>query len=246
MSKEHIIQFQAGQYRLTGTLHLPENPKPAVIIGCHGLQADRHSPKQIALARACSEVGMAYFRFDHRGCGYSQGDFSKVTSLDARCEDLFQAIDTLGRRDDLGPLIGLFGSSFGGTTVLKVASRHPVPALITYAAPMESRTIRDAAMKKEDLPPVFEHAPDFDISSCLSKVSHILVVHGRNDERVPVEHAEIIYQHANAPKDLIIQAGGDHRMSDPNHQRDFTRRFIQWFQNVPSRMVTKPNVNQER
>lgn len=228
MSKERIIQFEAGGFTLTGTLHLPERPKPSVVIGCHGLQANRNSPKQIALAKACNLAEMAYFRFDHRGCGDSQGDFAEVTNLHARCEDLRRAMQTLNQSAELGPLIGLFGSSFGGTTVLKAASEHPVPAVITYAAPVESRTIHKASIDDRHLPATFEQALTFDITECLEKISNILVVHGRNDEIVPVGHAEIIYRHANSPKDLIIQDGGDHRMSDPVHQQQFESRFIQW------------------
>lgn len=228
MSKERIIQFEAGGFKLTGTLHLPENSMPSVVIGCHGLQANRHSPKQIALAKACNHAGMAYFRFDHRGCGDSQGDFAEVTSLDARCEDLRRAMQALDQLAELGPVISLFGSSFGGTTVLKTASENPVPALITYAAPVESRTIHKASIDGHNLPATFEQALTFDITEHLEKISNILVIHGRNDEIVPVSHAEIIYRHADRPKDLIIQDGGDHRMSDPVHQQQFESRFLQW------------------
>ncbi|MBR9980379.1 MAG: damage-inducible protein CinA, partial [Desulfatitalea sp.] len=56
-------------HRLTGTLHLPDVERPPVVIGCHGLLADRRSPKQIALASALGRLGIAYLRFDHRGCG---------------------------------------------------------------------------------------------------------------------------------------------------------------------------------
>jgi alpha-beta hydrolase superfamily lysophospholipase len=232
MPKERTIHFEADGFRLTGTLHLPENHTPPVMIGCHGLEANRHSPKQIELARACNNAQMAYFRFDHRGCGDSQGDFARVTRLDARCADLHQAMKTLDRRDDLGPVIGLFGSSFGGAVVLKTASEKPVPALITFAAPVESRTLHKAGIDDGHLPAALEQALAFDITHCLENISNILVVHGREDTIVPVEHADIIYRHAKAPKDLILQDGGDHCMSDPVHQRQFTKRAVQWIERL--------------
>lgn len=76
------IQFAADGFRLKGTLHLPAADNPPVVIGCHGLLSDRSSPKQIALAEACNALGLAFFRFDHRGCGESTGRLEAVTSLE--------------------------------------------------------------------------------------------------------------------------------------------------------------------
>ncbi len=87
-SKLKAISFHSDGLILKGTLHLPTVDHPPVVIGSHGLYSNQDSPKQIALARACNTLGMAYFRFDHRGCGSSQGEFDPVTSLAARCTDL--------------------------------------------------------------------------------------------------------------------------------------------------------------
>jgi pimeloyl-ACP methyl ester carboxylesterase len=224
------LTFSSNGYRLAGTLHLPDQPHPPFIIGCHGLLADRSSPKQIALAQACNRVGIAYFRFDHRGCGDSQGDFNIVTNLSARCRDLDQALMTLKQRPDLGPLLGLFGSSFGGTVIINLAAEQPVPALVTFAAPIESGSIRRSAVNIEDETDTLGKALTFSIADKLGSISNILVGHGQNDEIVPLEHARRIHDLAQAPKKLIIQEGGDHRMSDPRHQHTFAEQFVVWFQ----------------
>jgi alpha-beta hydrolase superfamily lysophospholipase len=96
------IAFLSDDLLLQGTLHLPAAPRPPLVIGCHGLHSNKDSPKQIALARACNRLGLAYFRFDHRGCGRSQGEFEKVTSLSARCRDLRNALDTVRNRAEIG------------------------------------------------------------------------------------------------------------------------------------------------
>jgi predicted acyl esterase len=82
------ITFLSDGFKLYGTLHLPPAERPPVVIGSHGLLSSSSSPKQIALARACTAAGIAYFRFDHRGRGKSEGVFKEVTSLKARCTDL--------------------------------------------------------------------------------------------------------------------------------------------------------------
>jgi alpha-beta hydrolase superfamily lysophospholipase len=232
MPREQTICFDADGYRLTGTLHLPDGPKPPVVIGCHGLLANRHSPKQICLASACNQKGLAYFRFDHRGCGDSQGDFQNVTTLTARRQDLYHAIRTMQHHSEIGSLAALFGSSFGGTVVLAYAAIHPAPRLITYAAPINSTEIHHLHIKDNSgRPPsqnLLSDALAFDIAQDIGTVDSILVVHSQNDETVPVKHAHQIYETVNTPKELLIFKGGDHRMSDSALQYQFEEKFIQW------------------
>ena len=232
MPTEHTIYFDADGYRLSGTLHLPDRPNPPVIIGCHGLLANRHSPKQISLASACNQKGLAYFRFDHRGCGDSQGEFSKVTTLAARRQDLYHAVQTMQHQSQVGAITALFGSSFGGTVVLAHAAKHPSPALITYAAPINSTAIHhDNIRDNNGQSPSAALLTDpltFDITSDLKASKNILVAHSRNDETVPVEHAYQIYETAKDPKKKLIFEGGDHRMSNPTHQKHFEKIFVEW------------------
>ncbi len=232
MPAEHTIYFDADGYRLTGTLHLPDRPNPPVIIGCHGLLANRHSPKQISLASACNQKGLAYFRFDHRGCGDSQGEFNKVTTLAARRQDLYHAVQTMQHQSQVGAITALFGSSFGGTVVLAHAAKHPSPALITYAAPINSTAIHHDNIRDNNgqspSAALLTDALTFDITSDLKAAKNILVAHSRNDETVPVEHAYQIYETAKDPKKKLIFEGGDHRMSNPTHQKHFEKIFVEW------------------
>jgi alpha-beta hydrolase superfamily lysophospholipase len=224
--------FEVNGYKLAGTLHLPDTPKPPVVIGCHGLFANRNSPKQVSLAQACNAQGIAYLRFDHRGCGESQGVFNEVTSLPARCDDLHQAIGLMRRHSLVGGLVALFGSSFGGTVVLAYAAQHQIPAVITYAAPLNSSTIRHTNIRDDQdnrpHPSLLTEALAFDISPGLKAVSNILIVHGQDDEIVPVDHALQIHANVSPPKVLHIFSGGDHRMSNPQHQQQFETQVIHW------------------
>ena len=137
---EMQVDFTADRFNLRGTLHLPEVPSPPVVIGCHGLLSDRSSPKQIALAEACNALGLAFFRFDHRGCGESAGRLEAVTSLEGRASDLLHAIRLLESRPGLGKRIGLFGSSMGGAVCLRVAGERQVAAVVTFAAPVRTES----------------------------------------------------------------------------------------------------------
>jgi uncharacterized protein len=227
------LTFKADGYQLVGSLHLPDAPNPPVIIGCHGLLADRHSPKQTRLAEVCNVHHIAYFRFDHRGCGESQGRFAKVTSLEARCRDLYHAIQRIESHPQTGSLLGLFGSSFGGAVALATAARRPIPALVTFAAPIHSLANLPDAL--QELSVYAQEEPDFaqnlafDLHPLLPAIANLLIIHGDADEVVPVDHAHRLYQSVQNPKALRIQPNGDHRMSNPEHQNQFAQNFINWF-----------------
>jgi len=244
------IQFAADGFLLRGTLHLPVADNPPVVIGCHGLLSDRRSPKQIALAEACNALGLAFFRFDHRGCGESAGRLEAVTSLEGRASDLLHAIRLLESRPGLGKRIGLFGSSMGGAVCLRVASARQVAAVVTFAAPVRSLPLTrpgrepDASPEGRRISSVLREA--FELGSTLGRVRNILVVHGEADDLVPLSHAHEIFDHAGEPKRLLVQKGGDHLMSDATHQAEFIREASLWLSNglkhVRPRTISRPRI----
>jgi alpha-beta hydrolase superfamily lysophospholipase len=226
------LGFFCDGYRIEGHLHLPSRKKPPVVIGSHGLFATQDSPKQLALAHACNLLGMAFFRFDHRGCGQSEGGPSEQISFEARCHDLFKACETMKKRDDTGDAIAVFGSSLGGAAACRVSAIIQPNALVTFAAPVNSKCIFDS-MQQHPMPIkdplfIFERL-FFDIENCLSDIRNVLVIHGENDEVVPVSEAHKIYRIAGNPKKLIIQKNGDHRMSSKAHQDEFVHIVAKWF-----------------
>jgi len=229
------ITFSSNGFILKGTLHLPAAEYPPVVIGSHGLFSNGSSPKQIALAKQCNAFGIAFFRFDHRGCGQSQGVFQNVTSVEARCNDMFSAIKIIQNRKDTGNRIGLFGSSMGGTVCISVFAKSDVYSIVTCAAPVRSNSIIKTLEKSHNSntpnPTFYKRYLDSDISDKLSSIHHILIFHGDSDALVPPLNAREIYEKAGDPKKLIIQKDGDHRMSNKTHQENFVRESALWFKN---------------
>jgi len=227
------ISFFSDGFKLKGYLHLPSAHRPPVVIGCHGLYSSSSSPKQIALADQCNRLGIAYFRFDHRGCGGSEGKFEKVTSLEARCRDLADAVAVITATSDTADRFGLFGSSMGGTVCLSVAGELGANAVVTFAAPIGSRILENGRpmLESSDTPEIFLDAQKrrFDITDRLPAIGNILIFHGEADDVVPFSHAEKIYRLVQQPKKLIKQKQGDHPMSNKAHQNVFIREASLWF-----------------
>jgi alpha-beta hydrolase superfamily lysophospholipase len=223
----------ADGFTLVGTLHLPDELPAPLVVGCHGLLSDRRSPKQVALAEACGRTGIAYFRFDHRGCGDSSGELEHDTSLDTRCRDLLGAIDHLAGRPEVAQPFGLFGSSMGGAVCLRTAAGRAVGPLVTFAAPARSGPLHDAAAAPgvpRDLKRMAAALGEpFDLAPDLPKIRRLLIFHGEEDRVVPVAHAREIHVAVGEPKRLVLQPEGDHLMSDPLHQQDFMRASLSWF-----------------
>ena len=227
------ISFFSDGFKLKGYLHLPTADRPPLVIGSHGLYSSSNSPKQFALADQCNRLGIAYFRFDHRGCGSSEGNFEEVTSLEARCRDLIDAVKVITADRDISVRFGLFGSSMGGSVCLSVAGDLGAHTLVTFAAPIRSRILEngDPMSQISKSPGIFLDARKrrFDITDKLPGIRNILIFHGEADDVVPISHGEEIYNFTKQPKKLIKQKQGDHPMSNLAHQKDFIREASLWF-----------------
>ena len=82
---EQFAQFSVDQQRLYGMLHSPDTPAPATgwpsVVVLHGFTGNRIEGHRnfVLLARKLAARGVACLRFDFRGSGESQGDFSEMT-----------------------------------------------------------------------------------------------------------------------------------------------------------------------
>ena len=108
----------------------------------------------------------------------------------------------------------------GGAVCLSVHGIAGAAALVTFASPLHSR-FPYAANHPQKL--------SFDITNTIKGVSNIHIFHGEKDEIVPLSHARVLHAQASEPKRLTVQLGGDHRMSDPGHQKAFIRDSVGWF-----------------
>ncbi len=231
MQKE--IYFDSDTFRLHGTLHLPDAEKPPVVIGSHGLLSTGDSPKQIALAEKCNRNRIAYFRYDHRGCGKSTGDFATATSFDGRCRDLLNAAGVIRNLPETGNQLALFGSSFGGAVSLAMAPSLDISSIVTVAAPLCRDWIQEPYVNDPANTPLLETLNKeklfFDIRNHLSEIRRLLIFHGDKDSIVPFENALELEKNATAPKVLIRQKTGDHPMSNEIHQKEFMQLAVDWF-----------------
>ena len=241
-----VIRSQ-GQI-IFGNFSLPRERAPCVILS-HGLESSKDSDKWLLLSSQLCDAGFASLRFNYRGCGEgeekSEGEFED-TSLAGRISDYRAAIDYLQTVRIDTKRLGAIGSSFGGMVALAAKDKR-IKAMVTLATPYLLPSPSEDAL---------EHAKDqgylelnsgrrlrlgfyqdlrrYNILTEIKKIRcPLLIIHGGKDEIVPVEHAHVLYRHANEPKRLEIIDGANHVFDNPKHLDIVVRLSLEWFKTYP-------------
>ncbi|NNN22139.1 MAG: alpha/beta fold hydrolase [Acidimicrobiales bacterium] len=140
------IEFNVNGERIAAWFYYPDGPKPyKAMVLAHGLGATKEcSLDQYALR--FQEAGYAVLVFDYRGFGDSgvkDKKLAQLISVRRQLQDWRGAIDYLRTRNDIDHSnIGIWGTSFSGGHVLKIASQDPrikvvisqIPNVDTFAS----------------------------------------------------------------------------------------------------------------
>ena len=135
-----------GRIKLAGTLALPSGgrPAPAVVLVSGTGPIDRdvtfvgHAIFR-TLARQLAARGVASLRFDKRGVGESEGDFSSARAEDFISDVLGASQHLVGQEGFAAGRVGLIGHSEGGMVALAAAARAPSTAFcVSLAGPLLS------------------------------------------------------------------------------------------------------------
>jgi pimeloyl-ACP methyl ester carboxylesterase len=118
--------FLSNDTRCAATLHLPEGPGPfpaiLMVHGWGGVQDALTLPFYGPFNRA----GFAVMTFDYPGWGKSEGTPRNVINPWHRERDIESALEHLRAQPGIDARrIVLWGTSFGGGHVVKIAARHP-------------------------------------------------------------------------------------------------------------------------
>ena len=232
MMKVETFVVESEGLNLRGVIHLPEKQPAPCVVCSHGLFSSKDSPKLIAITEYLAGEGFVAIRYDHRGCNESEGNLEDTT-VSGRLKDLESVIRFSREHPACIGRIGLLGSSMGGYISLFTAARNPdMKPLVVWATPHKLRG-KKKDFKEEGYPLLkdafYEDLKQYDLEAVLSKISHCLVLHGQDDELVPLWHANKNYENLAEPKKLEIFPGGDHRFTDESHRSRAIELSAQWF-----------------
>lgn len=227
------VTLNVDGLNIDGRLFLPAEappvPYPGVCI-CHGIPSGKpHDPTDggyPALAERFCRLGYAVFIFNFRGTGNSGGNLD----LPGWNRDLKAALDYFYDLPELDRArLTLLGFSAGAAVSVCVASADTrvasviacaCPAEIIFSDPLPAiehfRSI--GAIRDKDFPPsVEEWGAGLAGSSpvnCVGRIAPrpLLLVHGSQDETVPLSQAYELYQKAGEPRQLVVIDGAGHQL----------------------------------
>ncbi len=200
-------------------------PSLATILHCHGNGGNITNTAWYG--DKLTDDGFDVLVFDYRGYGRSNGDVTDEWALDADGDAAYNYL--LTERGVKPEKLVLYGMSLGSTVAIDVASRKPVGALVVesglssademgaHALPILPGFLRMLAKNR------------FESSRKIANVHcPVLVVHGTNDQTIPVEQGRKLFDSAKDPKQLIIIEGGSHNLAGPggNGYRNQVTSFI--------------------
>jgi len=191
------------------------------IICCHGLYSNKESQKYIDMAEMAGKEGISVIRFDFRGCGESAGDFYDST-LSNRIADLQEVIEYARKRFS-NAKIALFGSSLGGmVSIIASSMDKKITSLSVLSTPYEIK--EDLGVGKKFM----EDLKKYDVLKAAEEAAPMLIIHGRKDELVPIEHAKMIYAHAPEDKKILF-FDADHSFS--TFRKEAVEASLEWIKN---------------
>lgn len=239
-----IIRFQASDgVWLSGWL-IARDPQEPWIILCHGLGTNRAD--LLDLASALAKARFNTFLFDFRAHGESQG---RATSFGWREQrDLEGALVLLGKQPGVPDRpYGVLGVSMGGAVALTVAAMDERIGAVVADSSYEQlgRSLTHHLQLLYHLPRIpfswFIHSAyrirfgawpkQMSPTDSISKISPrpVLLMYGRNDRRVPAEHAERLFQAAREPRELWMVPHAGHLEALSTDPSAYLARIVSFF-----------------
>jgi len=193
---------------LTGTLTVPDGAF-ALVVFAHGSGSSRLSPRNVAVARALNDAGMATLLFDLlRPEEEPERHRAKVFDIALLADRLVGAVGWIDSHPGLKALpLGLFGASTGAAAALVAASQ------------LGGRI--GAVVSRGGRPDLAGHALD-------SVPAPTLLIVGGDDAGV-LELNEEAFERLPYPKSLEIVPGATHLFPEPGAMEKVIALASQWF-----------------
>ena len=211
--------------RLDYTFHEgAEATKNIVVLG-HGVTGNKDRPFVVALGEGLAAAGLPALRFSFSGNGASEGKFTDST-ISKEVEDLGAVLNVLE-----GYTICYVGHSMGGAVgVLRASEDDRIQSLVSLAGMVHTKAF--AHTEFGDVTPdegFMWDEPDCPLSQAymddLTQIDTVvdlspqisvpwLLVHGDEDDVVPIEDSHDILAKANSQAQLVTIEGANHVFSD--------------------------------
>lgn len=222
-----VVDVERAGARVRSWVFEPAGEPKGTVLLLHGIRDSKAS--LLDSARAHTRRGLRAVAVDSRGHGESSGRFLTYGVEESR--DLRALVDALEARGRLTAPLAVAGSSYGAATALLFAARDPRVRTVVASAPFASMREVVAAYLRffagalgALIPQPFIDAridrvakragfdPDLACPRCVAPRidSAVLLIHSRDDERIPYGHSLAIYDALKCRKRLMLVDGVGH------------------------------------
>ena len=243
---EKKICFQVSNQKIVGILVKPEKKTKNAVLLLHGFKGTKDEWGRFKkLAEALSREGFANLRIDMRGSGESEGRFRDM-SVYTEKEDALVAVNYLIKQGY--ERIGLVGLSFGGLVSLLTSLEIEISVMCLWAPATYYRAEKHLRGKENELEEkgyiivfsrvsgepfevgkkFFETLNEINTDEVLEKIKcPTLIIHGNEDESVPIEGSKKAIKLMNCKKELKIIPNADHNFYEQIDE--FINLTVEWF-----------------
>ncbi len=208
-----------GGLTLRGFVHKPKQYDTAIIF-LHGFPSTCQGFTAVRIAKTISKLPYLFLTFSFSGSPPSGGKFEDKL-MSTEMADIRSAIDFLEKEYGFTHLV-LIGHSTGSIDASVYAYKDKrISKLILVGAESDTRHwVHQKRLKKAFYDEFFK----LDIRSAIKKYKRpVLIIHGENDEAVPLADARELYRFARRPKKLVVIKGADHRFSKTKHFKELLK-----------------------
>ena len=231
--------------------YVPGAPGEPVVLFVHGQGSQRTGDDILPLAADFAARGYGALMFDLRAHGTSGGDRASGGFFEQR--DVLGALDYLQGRGVPPERVGVLGFSMGAAAAVLAAEQEPALQALALDSPyakVGDLVTNEAALKTPFprwlipafIPPARLMAKWFygiDLGRMIPEESvatldyPILVIHGKNDDRVPVEHGIRVHGAAAAGSELWLVDSPGHSDAYLEAPEEYVRRIAAYFEGRP-------------
>ncbi|MGW5878692.1 alpha/beta hydrolase family protein [Nocardiopsis terrae] len=194
-------------------------PAPVAVLLHGGWWRDLHDARLMdPLARDLSAAGWAVWNVEYRRTGADGGGWPRTRDDVARALDLLAATAAGDERLDTSRVVSV-GHSAGGHLALLAAADSPVTSVVPLAPITDLRRCAEAGLGEGAVGPFLGPDPSPELYAESSPLHRLpfgvpqLLVHGTDDQRVPVGHSRDYAAAARAagdPVQYLEVPGADH------------------------------------
>jgi len=215
------------------------------VVFVHGFWGDRSEHGMFTnFATALTAHGFLVYSFDLSGCGESRGDYEQ-TSLTKLAQDLRAVIGFVRGQSIVDQSrFGLLGFSLGTTTILALHPRNVRAVVLAGAVAHPYETLRELFGEGFDPegistrftslghrasigPQFWQDLRRYDTVEDM-RMLHVptLLLHGAEDDIVPIKESRALFEVAAEPKKLTIIPGDHHPLFNPLA----VTAVVEWFE----------------